>query len=394
MNRAEGLGLRAEVDKETQISLLEDLVSIPSISGNERAAVDHLVGWMMERGAECAYVDAAGSAVGLFGHGPRQIVLLGHIDTVGGFPAVRREGNLLYGRGTVDAKGPLCAFAASAANAAIPDGWQVVVIGAVEEECVTSAGAHHAVTQFLPEMCVIGEPSRWDRMTLGYKGRLIAEVELCVPLSHSAGRADTAAERAVAVWSQIRAHADAYNEGRERAFDRLDATLMRLNTSDDGLYGRTVLSVGFRLPVDVTPEGLAAELRGLLLPHPPTPSPMLREGARITFTSHTEAVAAPRDTALSRLFRAAIREEGGTPAFVMKTGTSDMNIAGPAWDCPILAYGPGDSALDHTPDEHIDLDEYLRAVRVLTGVIEALTPQPPLPQGEGEHVSYHPTTNH
>src|SRR5690606_14276745 len=124
--------------------------------------------------------------------------------------------------------------------------------------------------------------------------------------------------------------------------------------------------------VDVTPEGLEAELRGLLLPHPPTPSPVPGEGARMTFTSHTQAVAAPRDTALSRLFRAAIREEGGTPAFVMKTGTSDMNIAGPVWGCPILAYGPGDSALDHTPDEHIDLDEYLRAVRVLTGVIEAL----------------------
>jgi LysW-gamma-L-lysine carboxypeptidase len=330
---------------------------------------------MMDHGAACAYVDAAGSAVGIFGDGPRQIVLLGHIDTVGGFPAVRRDGNLLYGRGTVDAKGPLCAFAAAAASAEIPDGWQVVVIGAVEEECVTSAGAHHAVTQFAPELCVIGEPSRWDRMTLGYKGRLIAEIELSVPLSHSAGQADTAAERAVAVWSQIRAHADAYNEGRERAFDRLDATLMRLNTSDDGLHGRASLLVGFRLPVEVTPEGLEKELRGLLLPHPPTPSPMLGEGAQITFTSHTRAVAAPRDTGLSRLFRAAIRAEGGTPAFVMKTGTSDMNIAAPAWGCPILAYGPGDSALDHTPDEHIDLDEYLRAVRVLASVIETLPVQ-------------------
>jgi LysW-gamma-L-lysine carboxypeptidase len=358
------VGLIADAVSDAQISLLEDLVSIPSISGNEHAAVDHLVGWMMEHGAECAYVDAAGSAVGMFGSGPRQIVLLGHIDTVGGFPTVRREGNLLYGRGTVDAKGPLCAFAAAGASAIIPDGWQVVVIGAVEEECVTSAGAHHAVTQFAPELCVIGEPSRWDRMTLGYKGRLIAEIELCVPLSHSAGRADTAAERAIAVWSQIKAHADAYNEGRERAFDRLDATLMRVNTSDDGLHGRAVLSVGFRLPVDVTPDGLETEIRTLLSPFPFPLS--------TTFTSHTQAISAPRDTALSRLFRAAIREEGGTPVFVMKTGTSDMNIAGPAWGCPILAYGPGDSALDHTPDEHIDLDEYLRAVRVLTGVIEAL----------------------
>jgi [amino group carrier protein]-lysine/ornithine hydrolase len=42
------------------------------------------------------------------------------------------------------------------------------------------------------------------------------------------------------------------------------------------------------------------------------------------------------------------------------------------WKCPIVAYGPGDSALDHTPDEHIDLDEYLRAVRVLTSALARL----------------------
>ena len=49
-----------------------------------------------------------------------------------------------------------------------------------------------------------------------------------------------------------------------------------------------------------------------------------------------------------------------------------MNIVGPHWNCPILAYGPGDSSLDHTPDEHIDLDEYLRAIDVLTAVLERL----------------------
>jgi LysW-gamma-L-lysine carboxypeptidase len=42
------------------------------------------------------------------------------------------------------------------------------------------------------------------------------------------------------------------------------------------------------------------------------------------------------------------------------------------WDCPIIAYGPGDSSLDHTPDEHLPLVEYEQAVRVLTYLIEHL----------------------
>ena len=45
---------------------------------------------------------------------------------------------------------------------------------------------------------------------------------------------------------------------------------------------------------------------------------------------------------------------------------------GPVWNCPILAYGPGDSTLDHTPDEHIDLDEYLQAIHVLAHALGRL----------------------
>jgi [amino group carrier protein]-lysine/ornithine hydrolase len=37
-----------------------------------------------------------------------------------------------------------------------------------------------------------------------------------------------------------------------------------------------------------------------------------------------------------------------------------------------VAYGPGDSALDHTPHEHISLQEYRRATDVLTRVLHLL----------------------
>ncbi|MEO1166204.1 MAG: M20/M25/M40 family metallo-hydrolase, partial [Chloroflexota bacterium] len=84
---------------------------------------------------------------------------------------------------------------------------------------------------------------------------------------------------------------------------------------------------------------------------------------------HETAHVGARDSVLSRALRGAIRAESGSPRFVHKTGTSDMNVVAPIWRCPIAAYGPGDSTLDHTPQEHIDLDDYLRAIRVLTNAI-------------------------
>jgi LysW-gamma-L-lysine carboxypeptidase len=37
-----------------------------------------------------------------------------------------------------------------------------------------------------------------------------------------------------------------------------------------------------------------------------------------------------------------------------------------------VAYGPGDSGLDHTPNEHIRLDEYWQAVLVLESALYRL----------------------
>jgi LysW-gamma-L-lysine carboxypeptidase len=47
-----------------------------------------------------------------------------------------------------------------------------------------------------------------------------------------------------------------------------------------------------------------------------------------------------------------------------KTGTGDMNILGRAMNAPIVTYGPGDSHLDHTKDEHIVISEYLDGIQV------------------------------
>jgi LysW-gamma-L-lysine carboxypeptidase len=60
-----------------------------------------------------------------------------------------------------------------------------------------------------------------------------------------------------------------------------------------------------------------------------------------------------------------VRKVLGKPATLLrKTGTGDMNILGKAMSLPIVTYGPGDGHLDHTVDEHIEIQEYLQAIDI------------------------------
>ncbi len=349
-------------------ALLTELVRIHSPSGQERRAVMHLVDWFSRHGF-AAHRDAAGNAVGVLdgpaNGGPvREILLLGHIDTVIGFPSVTVRDGKLYGRGAVDAKGPLAAFATAAALTGPRPGWRIVVAGAVEEEIVTSRGAHHLTARRRPDLVVIGEPNGWQRVALGYKGRLLADVTLQRRMSHTAGKALSAAEIAFAYWEQVGARIAELNVGRDTAWDQVQAQLRGFNSSDDGLIDTAELRLGFRLPPHVAVEQMQALLLGA------------DEQAIIRFSGEEIAYRSDKNTPLVRAFLAAIRAHGGAPNFVLKTGTSDMNIVGPAWGCPILAYGPGDSSLDHTPEEHVDLAEWARGVMVLAQVLREVTAAP------------------
>ena len=49
-----------------------------------------------------------------------------------------------------------------------------------------------------------------------------------------------------------------------------------------------------------------------------------------------------------------------------------MNVVAPVWGCPIAAYGPGDSSLDHTPWERLELAEFVQSIAVLRVAVESL----------------------
>jgi len=329
-------------------------------SGQEHAAVAWLVERMQSLGFGQAFSDDVGNAVGVLGNGPRQVVLLGHIDTVPGEIPVRVEDGILYGRGSVDSKAPLACFVDAVAQVGALDGWQFVVIGAVEEER-DSDGARFVVDKYTPDFAIVGEPNNWDRIALGYKGSAWTKLTIKREQSHSASGEQTAAEAAVDVWLAVKAYADEFNGDKKRAFDMLLPTLRGLESGQDGFEQWARLNIGCRLPEDVLPDEWYSKMEELA------------QGAKFERTGYpVPAWECEKNSPLVRAFLGGIRSQGGKPRFVYKTGTADLNVVAPVWGCPAVVYGPGDSALDHMPNEHISLDEYQKAVEVLTQTLKAL----------------------
>ncbi|MFN2225929.1 MAG: [LysW]-lysine hydrolase [Anaerolineae bacterium] len=345
-----------------EIAFLEALLAIPSPSGQEDAVAAYLVRQMTVRGFRAGR-DEAGNVVGSVGdpEAGREIVLLGHMDTVPGLIPLREEGGKLYGRGAVDAKGPLAAFVLAAERLAPRlEGTRLTVIGAVEEESHGRGARHLARTRPAPYCTIIGEPSDWQGVTLGYKGLLSFDYRRQQPGAHSAGETPGPAERAVALWNNLMMYAAERNGGRSGRFDTLDPALRNFCTFGDGLHEGVEMNVVMRLPPGLQPEEVRQRVG------------RWTNGDEVTFYPSDPPFQADKNTPLVRAMLKAIRAHGGRPRFKLKTGTSDMNIVGPAWGCPIVAYGPGDSSLDHTPEEHVELDEFRRAVDVLARALEIL----------------------
>ena len=361
------------VETDPGISLLRNMLTIPSYSGQESALAHYLVEQAQQMGLH-ACVDDTGNFIASTHTLDRDmreqpIILLGHMDTVRGYIPVRLQEGVLYGRGAVDAKGPLAAFICAAARLAQGASFDAfrhptIVIGAVEEEAATSRGARAVVDCYRPCACIIGEPSGSQAITIGYKGRLLVEYCLARPLHHSAGLQQNSSESAVAFWNRVRDHAADWNEqhAANSAFAALMPSLRNINSSQDGLEEQTRLLIGYRLPPGYDSAGLRTRLEQWAY----------EDEARINFSGEETAFQTTRTTSLSRAFLSAIRAAGGQPVFKHKTGTSDMNVVGPNWGQNIVAYGPGDSHLDHTPQEHILISEYIQAIDVLTMVLREL----------------------
>ncbi|MDO4988268.1 MAG: M20/M25/M40 family metallo-hydrolase [Synergistes sp.] len=332
------------------VSLLVDIVAMPSPTRKEADAARMMADRLPRFGWETAHTDGVGSVVASRGKGDKELVLLSHIDTVPGGPKFSIDEEKIVGRGAVDAKGPCCALAVGGGAVSVPDDWRITFVAAVGEE-IDSRGARFRMPLHDPAALVIGEPTGSQGVALSYRGRILFSLTAEDSGAHRSGSPGPMTDVVQAASSMMQ-----ITENMGKGYS---IAIMEMEGHEAGSRNASI-TMDLRTPIGADRDEL---------------NTMLSETAA-AFSVNLEIVeyVPPHEVQKSdpviRAFRTAIREVSGEPPRVLaKQGTCDFNVLSAAWKCPMGAYGPGDSSYDHSSNEQIPIKEFLRGVDVIKSAL-------------------------
>jgi LysW-gamma-L-lysine carboxypeptidase len=312
-------------------------------------------------------MDAVGNVIGVVGEGEPTIFLCGHMDTVAGHLPLRVDENKIYARGAVDAKGPLAAMVMAAAEVAKEPTFKgKVLLASVIEEEATSRGVRHMITQGIhADYAIFGEPSGVENITIGYKGQIQLKVVCKTETGHSSTPwlYENALEKAYELWLQIK-NSYAPVEEAESPFNAVTACLTKVSggKATSVIPFEAEMFIDIRVPPQFTTAQLIAQTQEVIAQYQKAnPKVVVKSSVEDTVEPFEVNKASPLVRALSSSIRKVLNKP---TTLLRKTGTGDMNILGKAMNLPIVTYGPGDSRLDHTLNEHIVISEYLDSIQI------------------------------
>ena len=353
---------------EQAVRFLTNLLGIYSPSGKEEDIANFLAYEMKKMGFDVGK-DDIGNVIGVVGEGEPVILLCGHMDTVAGHLPLRIEEGKLYARGAVDAKGPLAAMVVAAAAAGKEPGFKgKILVASVVEEEATSRGVKHLITQGIKaDYAIFGEPSGVENVTIGYKGQIQLKIVCRTQTGHSSmpWLYENALEKAYELWGQIKnAYPYPALEPAESPFYAVTVCLVKVTggRATSVIPFEAELNIDVRVPIQFSTAQVFEEIEKLIAKYQAA-NPKVT--AKATVLDTVEPFEVNKTSPLVHVLSSSVRKVLNKPATLLrKTGTGDMNILGKAMNLPIVTYGPGDSHLDHTLDEHIDISEYLNAIQV------------------------------
>lgn len=370
--------------------LLQDLVRIPSvnprcdpaapaaITGEARIA-DYVAEFLRKLGLDVERHEVEPGRPNVLGRfssrgGKRSIAFAPHTDTVSvagmtidPFAAEIRAGRL-YGRGATDTKGALAAGLAALANvvrdktfrAGDLDVWFCAMASEENGNVGARALAHRG---FKADFVIAGEPTGC-RVVYAHKGALWLKITTHGRTAH--GSTPELGESAIAKMTEvIRYVLGDYAAG--------------LKARPDALLGAVTVNVGTIAGgsgVNIVPAQCEIQIDRRLIPG--------ETGIAVAAALRRELAAIPAEVEVVSPGCAPLRTDPGNPfvvALAAATGQADALMTAP-WFCdaavfaeqgiPAVAFGPGNSAQAHTPDEFVEVAQVEQAARILERYLSAM----------------------
>jgi acetylornithine deacetylase len=326
------------------VALLEELVAIPSVTGDEARVMDFLASRLRQGGLSVEMPEVSDGRHNVFAHsgGPADVVFTTHADTVPPFFPPRREGGVLFARGACDAKGSLAAQAVAVEELA-REGAAVALLVLVGEERGSDGALAANRDPRGGRYLVGGEPTQ-NRFVAGSKG--------CLRIRARARGTS--------------GHSSVPGSGRSAVLPLLDflSDLRAAALPADPVFGETTMNIGV-LEAGTAPNVIADSARAEVL---------FRTGESIERLLDRVDPAAKGRVSLEvpyRSDRILFRVPRGLsePSEIVSFAC-DLPLL-PAWGDPILV-GPGSILNAHAAEEKVELAEIDHAVALYARLARGL----------------------
>ncbi len=335
-----------------EYEVLNKSISIPSVSNDEEVYAEYLLKNVQYPGVK-SKIDEAGNIVFQKGNGEtKKLMLLGHIDTVPYIWQPKFEDDAVSGRGIVDAKGSFCNFIDMLGKVDVPEDGSLIVIGAVEEEVSSSKGAFYVRDNYNVDAVIIGEPSGYENLTLGYYGLCKLQITVNKLAEHTAAKDGISAfDKLYKIVEELRKRITAVDENSI-------SSLIDIKSWESRGTQFVIGTLNFRISPYVEKDYISkVDLN-------------FDSEVKVEVLRATPGNLCKRNTSIVRAFTRSFKKEDMKVNYVVKKGTSDMNSLSTKWDIPMIAYGPGDSSLDHTIFERLSYKEVEDSRKILKGAID------------------------
>jgi len=326
--------------------LTRTLVDINSVTGSEQACAEFLRGHLAERGYEVELQPVSDGRANVFArHGPPEIVLSTHMDTVPPFVPSREDTEFIYGRGSCDAKGILAAQVEAAERLRAGGIKNFALLFLVGEETLSDGARAANRAPRGSHFIINGEPTE-NRLAVGTKGILRVDIRARGRTAHSAypHLGESAIEKLL----------DILNDLRRLPLPR-DATLGDATVNIGVISGGTAANV------------IPGEARAEVLFRTVDDGRALREAVEGALRDRCEYEFV-RQTPAMRM-----EKLNGFESSVVAFTTDLPNLT--AWGRPLLV-GPGSIAVAHTDHECIRKSDLVAAVELYVRLVRELEHRP------------------